>query len=264
MKLADAGPMRDEDERAATLDEAQSYYDRVISLDAQNIAALYQLGVLGWMRVFPALQSARAELAMDPETPGPLRDRDVRAVLNGKYARSLNDSVASLERVVAIDPQNNESMAYLNLVYRAKADLEDTAEASTVDRATADRWVEKALQTAQERATSGAPPGAPTRIRVGANVQAANLIHKVDPVYPAPQSGIQGPVRFNAVIARDGTIANLQVVSGLPVLVNAALDAVKQWTYKPTSLNGAPVEVITTIDVNVAPPPIANTPETPR
>ena len=71
MKMADAGPLRDEDERAATLDEAQSYYDRVVSLDSQNTKALYSLGVIGWMRVFPALRTARAELAMDPETPGP-------------------------------------------------------------------------------------------------------------------------------------------------------------------------------------------------
>ena len=78
------------------------------------------------------------------------------------------------------------------------------------------------------------------------------MIKKVTPTYPplAKQARIQGTVRFNAVIGKDGTIQNLTVVSGHPLLVPAATDAVKQWVYKPTLLNGEPVEVITQIDVN--------------
>ena len=90
------------------------------------------------------------------------------------------------------------------------------------------------------------------RIRVGGNVQAANLIRKITPVYPplAKQARVQGTVRFSAIIGKDGAIQNLQLVSGHPLLVPAATDAVKQWVYKPTLLNGEPVEVITQIDVN--------------
>ena len=90
------------------------------------------------------------------------------------------------------------------------------------------------------------------QIKVGGNVQAANLIKKVTPVYPAlaKSARIQGTVRFTAVIGKDGTIQNLQLVSGHPMLVQAATDAVKQWVYKPTLLNGEAVEVITQIDVN--------------
>jgi periplasmic protein TonB len=99
------------------------------------------------------------------------------------------------------------------------------------------------------------PPKAapkPSRIRVGGNVQAANLIRKVVPVYPplAKQARIQGTVRFQAIIGKDGTIQNLQLVSGHPLLVSAAQQAVSQWVYRPTLLNGDPVEVVTTIDVN--------------
>ena len=92
----------------------------------------------------------------------------------------------------------------------------------------------------------------PQRIRVGGNVQAANLIRKVTPVYPplAKQARVSGTVRFTAVISKDGTIQQLQLVSGHPLLVQAAQDAVKQWLYKPTLLNGEPVEVVTQIDVN--------------
>jgi periplasmic protein TonB len=95
-------------------------------------------------------------------------------------------------------------------------------------------------------------PATPQRIRVGGNVQAANLIRKVTPQYPplAKQARVQGTVRFQAIIGKDGTIQNLQLVTGHPLLVPAATEAVKQWLYKPTLLNGEPVEVITQIDVN--------------
>jgi protein TonB len=95
-------------------------------------------------------------------------------------------------------------------------------------------------------------PATPKSIRVGGNVQQANLIRQVRPQYPplAKAARVQGTVKFEAVIAKDGSIQNLKVVSGPPLLVNAALEAVKQWQYKPTLLNGEPVEVITTIDVN--------------
>lgn len=95
-------------------------------------------------------------------------------------------------------------------------------------------------------------PAAPQRIRVGGNVQAANLIRKVTPQYPplAKQARVQGTVRFQAIIGKDGTIQNLQLINGHPLLVPAATEAVKQWLYKPTLLNGEPVEVVTQIDVN--------------
>jgi len=88
-------------------------------------------------------------------------------------------------------------------------------------------------------------------IRVGGNVQHARLIKSVQPVYPveARQAGISGTVRLHVLIAKDGTMEQLEIVSGHPLLAQAALDAVRQWTYKPTLLNGQPVEVDTTIDV---------------
>ena len=91
----------------------------------------------------------------------------------------------------------------------------------------------------------------PKRIRVGGTVQKARLAKKVNPSYPAlaRQARIQGTVKLTAIIARDGTVQKLEVGSGHPLLVPAALDAVKQWRYKPTLLNGEPVEVVTQIDV---------------
>jgi periplasmic protein TonB len=95
-------------------------------------------------------------------------------------------------------------------------------------------------------------PPPPQRIRVGGNVQAANLIRKITPQYPplAKQARVQGVVKFQAIIGKDGTIQNLQLLTGHPLLVPAATEAVKQWMYRPTLLNGEPVEVVTQIDVN--------------
>lgn len=95
-------------------------------------------------------------------------------------------------------------------------------------------------------------PAPPKRIRVGGRVQEARLKYMVKPVYPplARQARIQGTVRLNAIIGTDGRVKDLTVVSGHPLLVPAALEAVKQWVYEPTLLNGEPVEVVTIIDVN--------------
>ena len=108
-----------------------------------------------------------------------------------------------------------------------------------------------------------ATPLAPGKIRVGGNVQQVKLTHKVTPVYPplAKQARIQGTVRFTATIAKDGTVKELEVMMGHPLLVEAARAAVSAWQYEPTLLNGDPVEVVTVIDVNftlsdgVPPPP---------
>jgi len=83
-------------------------------------------------------------------------------------------------------------------------------------------------------------------------VEQANLVQKVQPIYPpeAKANRIQGSVRFTVVIGKDGRVQNLTLVSGDPVLAQAAKDAVQQWVYKPTLLNGDPVEVMTQVDVN--------------
>jgi protein TonB len=87
-------------------------------------------------------------------------------------------------------------------------------------------------------------------VRVSGGVIQAMLIKRVVPPYPslARQARVQGTVRFTAVIAKDGTIQNLQLISGHPLLVDAARNAIRQWVYKPTFLGGDPVEVITQIE----------------
>jgi len=97
------------------------------------------------------------------------------------------------------------------------------------------------------------PPPKPTqqRIRVGGNVQAAKMVRQVQPIYPqiAKTAHVSGTVLLHAIIAKDGSVQELQYVSGPPLLMKAAMDAVREWRYQPTLLNGEPVEVETTISV---------------
>jgi periplasmic protein TonB len=92
----------------------------------------------------------------------------------------------------------------------------------------------------------------PQRVRVSQGVTQGLLIRKVQPNYPplARQARIQGSVLLQAEISKDGSIENLHLISGHPMLAPAAIEAVKQWKYKPYILNGEPVEVETQITVN--------------
>ena len=94
-------------------------------------------------------------------------------------------------------------------------------------------------------------PVVPQRIRISQGVTNGLLIHKVEPPYPvlAKSARVQGNVVLKAVIDKEGTIQDLQLVSGHPMLVPAAIEAVRQWRYRPYLLNGQPVEVETTITV---------------
>jgi len=92
----------------------------------------------------------------------------------------------------------------------------------------------------------------PGRVVVGGNVQAEKLVSQAKPTYPplAKQARISGVVKLAAVIAKDGSVMDIRVISGHPLLIPSALEAVRTWRYSPTLLNGAPMEVSTQIDVN--------------
>jgi len=100
-------------------------------------------------------------------------------------------------------------------------------------------------------ATAAPKPIVTEPLRVSSEIQSAKIIRKVVPVYPplARQARISGTVKLMGIIAKDGTVQKLQVISGHPLLQKAALDAVSQWLYQPTVLDGQPVEVIAPIDV---------------
>jgi TonB family protein len=91
----------------------------------------------------------------------------------------------------------------------------------------------------------------PQRVRIAGNVTAAKITHMVQPAYPqaAKDAHISGTVVLHCIVAKDGTMSQVEYVSGPPLLIKAAMDAVRQWTYQPTKLNGTPIEVDTTVSV---------------
>jgi TonB family protein len=106
-----------------------------------------------------------------------------------------------------------------------------------------------------------APSSSPDKIRVGGNVMMQEIVKRPMPVYPqiAEQAKISGTVVLHAIIGKDGMVNDLQYISGPALLMRAAMDAVRQWEYEPTLLNGEPVTVDTTVSVvftlnNSAPP----------
>jgi TonB family protein len=110
---------------------------------------------------------------------------------------------------------------------------------------------ESAPPAAQAPSTEASTTKPVTRIRLGGKVAGAQIVTRVQPVYPrqARQTKISGTVRLHTILAKDGSVQQLEVISGHPLLVQSALDAVRQWKYKPTLLNGEPVEVDTTVDI---------------
>jgi protein TonB len=109
----------------------------------------------------------------------------------------------------------------------------------------------KPVQAVQSVVRQTPPPAPAAPTRVGGDVQASLLIFKPEPPYPplARQARIQGAVHLTALISTEGRITSLRATDGHPLLVRAAIDAVKQWVYRPTLLNGVPVEVVTEITV---------------
>ncbi len=247
------------------LDEAMDWYKRLAAVDPANKEAPYSMGVIAWAKWYPALMTARASVGMRPEDPGPLPE-PARGELKAKYSSIIEEGMANLDRALALDPAYADAMAYMNLLIRERGDLRATREEWAADKVVADGWVQKNLDTKKAKAQAGMaspppPPGpsggggesaTPTRIRVGGVIQEAKLIKKIAAIYPplAVQAQISGMVRFTVIIGKDGTLLNVQLISGHPLLVAAARDAVMQYVYKPTFLNGMPVEVLTQVDVN--------------
>ena len=144
------------------LEEAKSWYEKLIAVDPNNKEAYYTLGVISWTKTFQPRMEARAKLGMKPEDPGPIKDKKVKEDLKATWLQTINDGISHLEQALQIDPEYDEAMAYMNLLIRERADLADSPEGYKKDIEVADNWVQKALDTKKvkaERAASNAAKG---------------------------------------------------------------------------------------------------------
>ncbi len=148
----------------------------------------------------------------------------------------LEKEEAQLARLLEAQPlDRNAVLGQIDRVIQARAEVERENSAMTLEmreHLTRDQWMR--LQS-------------PQSVRIGANVALNNLISQLLPISPP---GSQGSVLLEVDISREGIVENVRVISGPPQLTGPALEAVKQWRYKPILLNGEPVAVVTTITVN--------------
>lgn len=140
------------------LDEARDWYKKVIAAKPDDKTAYYTLGVIAWTKTFKPRMTARAELGMRPEDPGPIKDKKVRDQLKAQNIPIVDEGMEALKKAIDLDKEYEDAMAYLNLLYRERADLADTPDAYKKDWAEADTWVEKTLQTKKLKASR--TPGA--------------------------------------------------------------------------------------------------------
>jgi hypothetical protein len=231
-------------------DEALGWYGKLIDVDPSNADAYYTLGYVAWSKWYPAYSQARKDAGMKPQDPGPLPDAAVRQALNAQYGPMLQAGIDALNKALEINPAYDDAMAYVNLLIRERADLRDTVAENRQDVAIADQWVQKALAAkkakAEQRnsATNFAPPPTPPRrIKIGGNVQQAKLITRIPPA----ASNLKGEVVLAVIIDEQGGVRDIRVMEGHPLLIRPSIEAVKQWKYQPTLLNGVPVEVETQV-----------------
>ncbi|MCW5980155.1 MAG: tetratricopeptide repeat protein [Bryobacteraceae bacterium] len=138
-------------------EEAEQWYEKVIGVDPNNKEAFYTMGVIAWTRAFQDRMKARAELGMKPEDPGPLKDKKIRDQLRETNLPVIEEGLKNLQQAVKIDKEYDDAMAYINLLYRERADLANSKEEFEADSRTADDWVDKTLQTKKLKAARNQP-----------------------------------------------------------------------------------------------------------
>lgn len=133
-------------------DEAQKWYQKLVAADPKNKEAYYSMGVIAWSRWYPVYGTARADLHMKPEDPGPIKDKKVKEELKAKWLPVIEAGLQALDKALEIDPEYEDAMAYENLLVRERADLVDTKEEYEKQIKVAENWVDKVMTTKKVKA----------------------------------------------------------------------------------------------------------------
>ncbi len=139
-------------------DESEAWYKKLVEADPKNREGYYTLGVIAWTKTFQKRMEARAKLGMQPDDPGPLKDKKVREQIREQNWPVIEAGLAQLNLALGVDPEYDDAMAYINLLLRERADLQDTSEAYKKDSEEADGWIQKTLETKKIKALR-APSG---------------------------------------------------------------------------------------------------------
>jgi protein TonB len=232
---------------------AVRYWAAAIGITGQLlfVAGMFTAPLL-WPQLLPRAATLTWILLPSPppaaaKTPPPAHVRPATRplqILAGKLIQpiAIPDRVAMIEDAPSAGQGVNGAIAATDLARIAVGVLDQVMRPAAPPRA---------VEPGGSQPVKSAP-AEPARYKVGGVVHLARLVHRVDPVYPpiARQARISGVVELTGVIGVDGRIRELRIVKGHPFLANAALEAVRQWVYEPTLLNGETVEVIAPITVN--------------
>lgn len=142
-----------EDQKKAALEEAKKWNQRRIEVNAKDPEPYYYLGVIDWSEGYQAIHGAAVSEKMKPDDPGPLKDAKVKEDLKSKYGDTIQNGLDNLQKCLQNDPENENAMSYMNLLYREKADLEDTPDAAKADIAQAENWSNKSLDMRRIKAS---------------------------------------------------------------------------------------------------------------
>lgn len=133
-------------------DVAAEWYKKLAIADPNEKEAFYSLGVVAWSKFYPAWMEARTKLGMKPEAPGPIKDKKVKESLKSEYTEIIAEGIKNLEKALEIDKEYDDAMAYVNLLYRERADIADSEAEYNKDTEAADQWMAKALETRKVKA----------------------------------------------------------------------------------------------------------------
>jgi len=139
-------------------DQAKEYHNKAKQLDPNDPEEYYSVGVIDWTQAYQPRMEERAKIGLKPDEP--LKDKKVCAALKEKNWGVIQDGIDNLSKALELRPDYDDAMAYMNLLYREKADLEcETPEDRQADLKTADDWVAKTMATKKEKAERAATPG---------------------------------------------------------------------------------------------------------
>jgi Tfp pilus assembly protein PilF len=133
-------------------DQAEEWYKKSLQLNPSDKESYYTLGVIAWSKWYPIYGTARAKLSMRPEDPGPIKDKKVKEELKTQYLPLVNGGIQDLQKALDIDKEYDDAMAYMNLLVRERADLDDTPEQYQKDIEVANNWIQKTLETKKIKA----------------------------------------------------------------------------------------------------------------
>lgn len=132
-------------------DKAIEWHHKRIAVDPTAKDSFYTIGVINWTRSYQPRLQVRADLGMKPEDPGPIKDKEKREELAESAVPIIEEGLSMLEKALAIDPDYDDAMAYVNLLYRERADFAESKEEYEQYLATADEWVQKTLDTKKRK-----------------------------------------------------------------------------------------------------------------